>query len=372
MAKKTVKRNTVPPIDLSTSMMFKNNPKVVKPTVSKSKTVKPTGVTRKATEDPNYRNLQNKLNARVVYDYEKKKTPEPKKSESKTVTKAPAKTVSQIWKEKTGKDWSEAKKLGLSDGSASSNMALLKKLNSGSLSNSDLSSSKFKEVGTLEPKKATEISTTNNNTTMKKGGSIKKMANGGVTPSDSTKIYVKKAEKALGAGDMKKGKKALSDAARQGLKGKAGFDELGKWKYKTGGTKTSKLKEGIKSTPGAKTVIKAVKSMPEYKAYKAVGKTAKSIDDSIEKRYPNYTGKGSMYDGAKQAAKTLLGYKTGGMVNSNAKVTASKVAKGRPAKSAEPRTAAKKATGKVGGVSKAPKAAAPKMKMGGSMKKKSC
>ena len=295
MAKKTVKRNTVPPIDLSTSMMFKNNPKVVKPTVSKSKTVKPTGVTRKATEDPNYRNLQNKLNARVVYDYEKKKTPESKKSESKTVTKAPAKTVSQIWKEKTGKDWSEAKKLGLSDGSASSNMALLKKLNSGSLSNSDLSSSKFKEVGTLEPKKATEISTTNNNTTMKKGGSIKKMANGGVTPSDSTKIYVKKAEKALGAGDMKKGKKALSDAARQGLKGKAGFDELGKWKYKTGG-----------------------------------------------------------------------------MVNSNAKVTASKVAKGRPAKSAEPRTAAKKATGKVGGVSKAPKAAAPKMKMGGSMKKKSC
>jgi hypothetical protein len=128
---------------------------------------------------------------------------------------------------------------------------------------------------------------------MKKGGSVKKMANGGVTPSDSTKIYVKKAEKALGAGDMKKGKKALSDAARQANKGKVGFDELGKWKYKTGG-----------------------------------------------------------------------------MVNSNAKVTASKVAKGRPAKSAEPRTAAKKATGKVGGISKAPKTTAPKMKMGGSMKRK--
>jgi hypothetical protein len=65
-------------------------------------------------------------------------------------------------------------------------------------------------------------------------------------------------------------------------------------------------------------------------------------------------------------------YKTGGMVNSNTKVTASKVAKGRPAKSAEPKSASKVATGKVGGVSKAPKAAAPKMKMGGSMKKKSC
>ncbi len=121
----------------------------------------------------------------------------------------------------------------------------------------------------------------------------KKMANGGVTPSDSTKIYVKKAEKALGAGDMKKGKKALSDAARQANKGKAGFDELGKWKYKTGG-----------------------------------------------------------------------------MVNSNAKAAVSKTTSGRPAKSAEPRTAAKKATGKVGGVSKAPRAAAPKMKMGGNMKRK--
>jgi hypothetical protein len=356
MAKKTVKRNTVPPIDLSTSMMFKNNPKVVKPTASKSKTVKPSGVTRKATEDPNYKNLQNKLNARVVYDYEKKKTPEPKKSESKTVTKAPAKTVSQIWKEKTGKDWSEAKKLGLSDGSAASNMALLKKLKSGSLTNSDLSSSKFKEVGTLEPKKATEISTTNNNTTMKKGGSVKKMQKGGPvdamhngmrkimrkvnaplrktlkhvrdngsgyknpesskvpegftngkdttastkkyqpggsTPADSSRVYVKQAEKAFSAGNMKKGKKALSDAARQGMKGKAGYDELGKYKYKTGG-----------------------------------------------------------------------------MVNSNAKVAASKVASGRPVKSAEPKSAAKKATGRVGGISKSPKTASPKMKMGGSMKRK--
>lgn len=63
-------------------------------------------------------------------------------------------------------------------------------------------------------------------------------------------------------------------------------------------------------------------------------------------------------------------YKTGGMVNSNAKVAASKVASGRPAKSAEPKSAAKKATGRVGGISKSPKTASPKMKMGGSMKRK--
>lgn len=64
--------------------------------------------------------------------------------------------------------------------------------------------------------------------------------------------------------------------------------------------------------------------------------------------------------------------KTGGMVNSNAKVTASKVAKGRPAKSPEPKSASKVATGRVGGTSKAPKTATPKMKMGGTMKRKSC
>lgn len=53
-------------------------------------------------------------------------------------------------------------------------------------------------------------------------------------------------------------------------------------------------------------------------------------------------------------------YKTGGMVNSNKKVTAAKVAKGRPAKSAEPKSASRKATGRVGGISKAPKTAKPR------------
>jgi uncharacterized membrane protein YvbJ len=55
-------------------------------------------------------------------------------------------------------------------------------------------------------------------------------------------------------------------------------------------------------------------------------------------------------------------FKTGGIVNPNASVQASKVSKGRPAKSAEPKSAAKKATGKVGGISKAPKTATPKSK----------
>jgi hypothetical protein len=198
------------------------------------------------------------------------------KTPVKTPTPAPvksapaAKSVSQLWKEKTGKDWSEAKSLGLSDGSASSNMALLKKLKSGSLTNSDLSSSKFKDVGTLETKKLdtpkAELET------KRKGGSVTKMQAGGVV---------------------------------------------------------DKIRSGMRN-------ISRKINAPIKKTFKA----------SAQK------------------------YQTGGMVNSNAKVTASKVASGRPVKSAEPKSAAKKATGRVGGISKAPRAAAPKMKMGGSMKRK--
>ena len=59
---------------------------------------------------------------------------------TKTVVKTPvktpvktstAKTVSEMWKEKTGTSWSEAKKKGLTDGSTKSNLALLAKLKSG-------------------------------------------------------------------------------------------------------------------------------------------------------------------------------------------------------------------------------------------------
>ena len=61
-----------------------------------------------------------------------------------------------------------------------------------------------------------------------------------------------------------------------------------------------------------KMVKKAIKTSPEYKA-------AKKVDDAIEKRYPNYTGKGSLYQSAKDAAKKAVkamipGKKTGGSV----------------------------------------------------------
>ena len=71
---------------------------------------------------------------------------------------------------------------------------------------------------------------------------------------------------------------------------------------------------------------------------------------------------------------TMKKYKTGGMVNSNAKVSALKSAGSKGVKSGvNPKAAASKvAKGRVGGTSTAPKTAVPKAKMGGSMKGKKC
>jgi hypothetical protein len=94
----------------------------------------------------------------------------------KPATKTPAKpatsakTVSQLWTEKTGTPWSEAKKQGMSDGTAASNMALMKKLQSGSpmeytraYTGPDYSADAAAEAAFGEPK-----------TTMRRGGSVKK------------------------------------------------------------------------------------------------------------------------------------------------------------------------------------------------------
>jgi len=94
---------------------------------------------------------------------------------AKPATKTPAKpatsakTVSQLWTEKTGTPWSEAKKQGMSDGTAASNMALMKKLQSGSpmeytraYTGPDYSADAAAEAAFGEPK-----------TTMRKGGRVK-------------------------------------------------------------------------------------------------------------------------------------------------------------------------------------------------------
>ncbi len=98
----------------------------------------------------------------------------PVKSTPKPAAAKPAgKTVSQVWKEKTGMDWSEAKKLGVSDGSAKSNMALLAKLNSGAMTRADLGAKTepitmaTKKVETVKSVETPEIAT------KRKGGMVK-------------------------------------------------------------------------------------------------------------------------------------------------------------------------------------------------------
>jgi hypothetical protein len=83
-----------------------------------------------------------------------------KKPIVKPVVKTPArKTVSEIWKEKTGTSWSEAKKQGLTDGSMKANLALLAKLKSGSFDKNKQSPAKMETV------KATDMKITYNGPT---------------------------------------------------------------------------------------------------------------------------------------------------------------------------------------------------------------
>lgn len=66
-------------------------------------------------------------------------------------------------------------------------------------------------------------------------------------------------------------------------------------------TKYDSVKKGVKdSVKGAKTVAKTVvKLSPAYQA-------AKGTDDFLEKRYPNYFGKGTMYSKVKKGIKSVF------------------------------------------------------------------
>lgn len=106
---------------------------------------KKTETKKVVTKKPEVKKVKSKIESLKKPEIRKKVTiPEvvvtnPKKSEP---------TVSQLWKEKTGTSWSEAKKQGLTDGSASSNIALMKKLKSGEISKSSLSKPKTESTPT--------------------------------------------------------------------------------------------------------------------------------------------------------------------------------------------------------------------------------
>ena len=73
------------------------------------------------------------------------------------------------------------------------------------------------------------------------------------------------------------------------------------------GTAYDDAKKGVKDVvKGAKTVAKTVvKASPSYKA-------AKGTDDFLEKRYPNYFGKDTMYSKVKKGIKSV--FQNGGTV----------------------------------------------------------
>lgn len=93
-----------------------------------------------------------------------KKQQSEKPKTSTPATPAKGKTVAELWKEKTGTSWAEAKKQGLTDGSAANNMKVLKDLKSGKYDKkapaataSPAAPEKSEPVGTLPTRKATTV-----------------------------------------------------------------------------------------------------------------------------------------------------------------------------------------------------------------------
>jgi len=194
----------------------------------------------------------------------------------------------------------------------------------------------------------------------------------GTEPSTYEKVANITGNVAKTAAGVAETAKAVSDARRPassptgpGMKRGGTTPKLQKAMYgkammqKGGSKKELSVKEGVKLM---------MRDSPAHKLYKGVGKEAKSLDDKLEKKYPNWTGKGTVYSGVKKGIKYLLGYKTGGMVNPNSKVSKQTVPGSRGVKSGtNPKAAASKvARGRVGGTSAAPKTAMPKAQRGGS------
>lgn len=301
----------------------------------------------------------------------------PAKTTTTTTKSAPS--VSELWKQKTGTSWSEAKKQGLTDGSASSNIALMKKLQSGSVNKNTVKSSnaagnmtaykkdmeknvqdelsgKTTYTPPAEPSKSGADKAADENK-MRRGGMVRRrMQSGG----DTTSVgggYVAKGNPGM---DYKsKYKKAISKKP-SGYVPTAGATK-GNIPTATKAPMPTATKGGYKKGGPVKPVSALEAARALKKAYRS---KLKSVDDKIEKRYPNYTGKGSTYQAVKDIAKKYL--KTGGMVNSNSKVSAIKSAgsKGVMSGTNTRVSASKIARGRVGGTSAAPRTAVPKAKMG--------
>jgi len=221
----------------------------------------------------------------------------PSKKETAPVKTGSGKTVSELWKEKTGTSWSEAKKQGLTDGSAKANLALMAKLKSGEYK------PKTKPKTKVETKVESKISSN-------------------IKPNEVGPYY-------------------STDKVEDPNKGKMGpFDDPNKPKLKKGGSIKSKI-TAVKSKIKAKikSKIMAIKK-PLLKArdgimttpqatYKSNGQATKytrpivpsagGTPKNVSKpagATKNFKRGGSV----KMKAGGTMKMKTGGMVNSNKKV----------------------------------------------------
>ena len=116
-------------------------------------------------------------------------TVKPKLTTPKVTTpeKISSPTVSQLWQQKTGTSWSEAKKQGLTDGSASANIALLKKLKSGSINKNTIKADSNRKLfekemnQNIQDELSGKIKFDEPVATMRRGGSVRKMRKGSIT-----------------------------------------------------------------------------------------------------------------------------------------------------------------------------------------------
>ena len=68
---------------------------------------------------------------------------------------------------------------------------------------------------------------------------------------------------------------------------------------------------GKAGAKACKTVVKNFEKAGK-KGAKVLKYRMKALDDKLEKRYPNYTGKGSVYSKVKSKVKSLFGFQKGG------------------------------------------------------------
>jgi len=203
---------------------------------------------------------------------------------------------------------------------------------------------------------------------MKKGGAVKKYQDGGMTGFE--RRQAKKVGRAETKATVAKIEGEGTVAQKRDNRAKRVSTMAGTARAKTPrSVSTSTSTSNSTSTVNNNEAPRTPKTTSE--PTKTTGKTVTKPSVPAGKPKPEYT-RTSVKTVNKDSVKSPVRYKTGGMVNSNAKVSALKSAGSHGVKSGvNPKAAASKvARGRVGGTSSAPKTAVPKAKYGMVMRKK--